>query len=52
MMVLFGLVLAPGTLAINGNAVENIHRFIGQGYLPFEAALCHRRSPCRSSPPP
>ena len=39
MMVLFGLVLALGMLVDNGIVVvENIHRFIGQGYSLFEAA--------------
>jgi multidrug efflux pump len=39
MMVLFGLVLALGMLVDNGIVVvENIHRFINQGYSLFEAA--------------
>lgn len=39
MMVLFGLVLALGMLVDNGIVViENIHRFIQQGYSFFEAA--------------
>ena len=39
MMVLFGLVLALGMLVDNGIVVvENIHRFIGQGYSLFDAA--------------
>lgn len=39
MMVLFGLVLALGMLVDNGIVViENVHRFIGQGYSLFEAA--------------
>lgn len=39
MMVLFGLVLALGMLVDNGIVVvENIHRFIGQGYSLFKAA--------------
>ncbi|MBU4404024.1 MAG: efflux RND transporter permease subunit [Candidatus Aminicenantes bacterium] len=39
MMVLFGLVLALGMLVDNGIVVvENIHRFMSQGYSLFEAA--------------
>ena len=39
MMVLFGLILALGMLVDNAIvAVENIYRFIDQGYTKFEAA--------------